>query len=257
MNGAAPSTQRREHRVIEAFVRLSHELVDDYDVTDLLSTLTGSCVDLLDVSSAGLLLADHQGVLHLVASSSETTHHLEVFQLQRNEGPCLDCFASGERVTVTGHADMARRWPEFARAAELLGFETVHAVPMRLRDQVLGALGLFGTDAGQLDDADIALAQALVHVACVAIVNEESASDRTLVNAQLQRALSSRVVLEQAKGVISAAANLEMETAFTVLRRYARDHGARLADVADDVVHRRLHHDSLLAHARATAVLPT
>lgn len=145
MNDTTSTSQRRESRVVEAFVQLTNELVDDYDVTDMLSILTRSCADLLDVTSAGLLLADGEGVLHLVASSSEMTHHLEVFQLQRNEGPCLDCFADGVRVTATGHAELARRWPEFARAAELLGFETVHAVPMRLHDQVLGALGLFST----------------------------------------------------------------------------------------------------------------
>ncbi len=250
------SGQQRERQVIDAFVHLSNELVDDYDIIDTLTTLTASCADLLDVASAGLLLADESGVLHLVASSSERTRELEMFQLQREEGPCLDCYRSGTVVVVAGLPDMTQRWPVFAHTAERLGFESVHALPMRLREHSLGALGLFSEGVGQLGAADLALAQALVHVACVAIVNDKNASDRATINVQLKHALNSRVVLEQAKGVIAASGELAMEVAFGVLRGYARHHRRRLSEVAAEVVSRRLRADVLLRHARSAAILP-
>jgi transcriptional regulator with GAF, ATPase, and Fis domain len=249
-------TNNREHEVIRAFVDLSNELVDDYDVVDMLVQLTSHAARLLDVDSAGLLLADWRGALHLAASSSERTQHLEVFQLQRDEGPCLDCYHDGEPVLVADLDEQVERWPQFCAAARDVGFKSVHALPMRLRDTVLGTLGLFGEEAGSLDDDDLALAQALVHVASVAIVNERSANDRALVNAQLQHALTSRIVVEQAKGVIAHGGSLEMDTAFAVLRRYARDHGRKLSDVADEIVRRELSQDAVIQHARSAALIP-
>jgi transcriptional regulator with GAF, ATPase, and Fis domain len=246
----------REHEIIRAFVDLSNELVDDYDVVDMLARLTANCASLLDISSAGLLLADSQGVLHLAASSSDRTHHLEVFQLQRAEGPCLDCYHQREAITVPDLEEERSRWPQFCEAASLVGFRSVHALPMRLKDDVLGTLGLFGEETGRLEDDDLDLAQALVHVASVAIVNERSATDRDAINAQLEHALSSRIAVEQAKGVLAHAGDLDMPTAFAVLRRYARDHRRRLSDVAQEVVRRDLRHETLLQHARSAAILP-
>lgn len=246
----------REHDIIHAFVELSNELVDGYDIVDLLSEWTTNCARLLDIATAGLLLADGRGVLHLIAASSERTHHLEVFQLQRDQGPCLDCFRGGAAVNVPDLAAQAHRWPDFARVAQSMGFASVHAVPMRLRGTMLGALGLFGTTAGSLNDEDLALAQALIHVASVAIVNEKAASDRDVVNAQLQHALTSRIVIEQAKGVLAHEGNLDMEHAFAVLRRYARDHERKLTTVAAQVVNREIRGQELIAHARLTSILP-
>jgi len=245
----------REHDIIHAFVELSNELVDGYDVVDLLSEWTVNCARLLDVAAAGLLLVDGRGLLHLVAASSEATRHLDVFQLQRDQGPCLDCFHTGTAVSVPDLAAESDRWPDFARVAESVGFASLHAVPMRLRDTVLGTFGLFGTTPGALNDDDLALAQALVHVASVALVNERSASDRHVVSTQLQHALTSRVVLEQAKGVLAAVGDLEMEDAFAVLRRYARDRGEKLTVVAAQVVNRELAGQELIDHARSTSVL--
>ena len=255
--GTGPSvpSDPRERDVIRAFVGLSHELVDDYDVLEMLAQLTRSCAHLLDISSAGLLLADDRGVLHLAASSSERTHHLEVLQLQREQGPCLDCYTSGEAVVSTDPDDLRERWPDFALAADSVGLVSVHALPMKLRDRSLGSLGLFGEHPGALEQDDLDLAQALVHVATVAIVNERSASDREAVNAQLQHALSSRIVLEQAKGVIAAAGGLGMEDAFNALRRYARDHGLRLTSLATELVHRRLAPVAVVEHASSLGIL--
>lgn len=249
-------TAERERAIIKAFVDLSHELVHDYDVVDMLTQLTSSCATLLDISSAGLLLADGHGALHLMASSSERTHHLEVFQLQRNEGPCLDCYRERRAVTVPDLDTEQARWPQFCAAARMVGFKSVHALPMRLQDNMLGTLGLFGTEAGALGDDDLALAQALAHVASVAIVGGRSAAQIRTVNSQLQNALTSRIVVEQAKGVIAHSGNLAMDAAFKVLRRYARDHGRKLSEVAADVVNRTLPDHDLLEHARAVAILP-
>ena len=249
-------TESRERQNIRDFVVMSNELVDDYDIVDVLTQLTGHCAHLLDVSSAGLLLADGRRVLHLAASSSERTHHLETFQLQRDEGPCLDCFRDGRQVLIPDLAEEAHRWPQFTRAARDAGFASVHALPMRLTGSVLGALGLFGDEPGTLSDDDLALAQALLHVASVALVNERSATDRATVNSQLQRALTSRILVEQAKGVIAHAGDLGMEDAFTVLRRYARDHGIKLSVTASQVVARELDYQTLIQHARSAAILP-
>lgn len=244
-------TEQRERDVLRAFVELTAELVDDYDLLEMLSGLTTNCADLLDVASVGLLLADDRGVLHLASASSERTQQLELFQLQRDEGPCLDCFRAGAAVLVPDLAAETERWPEFSGAALSAGFKSVHAIPMLLRGRTIGALNLFGSGVGRLEDADLHLAQALAHVACVAIVNEKAAADRTTVNTQLQHALTSRIVLEQAKGVIAHSGDLEIDDAFAVLRRYARDHGRKLSAVAHEVVNRELRAETLLQH-RAT-----
>lgn len=249
-------TAGREGEVIRAFVDLSNELVDDYDVVDMLAQLTTNCASLLDISSAGLLLADGRGVLHLVASSSEGSHDLEMFQLQRDEGPCLDCFHGHEAVLVPDLDAEQQRWPQFCQAARAVGIRSVHALPMRLKDNMLGAIGLFGDATGSLEDDDVALAQALVHVASVAIVNERSAADQATVNAQLEHALASRVLIEQAKGVLAQAGRLEMGNAFAVLRRYARDNRRKISEVAAEVVRRDLSYEELLKHASAAAMLP-
>ena len=242
-------TADRQTDINRSFVALASSLVSGYDVVDLLSKLTEDCARLLDVASAGLLLADQRGVLHVLAASSERTRLLEVFQLQRSEGPCRDCFLTGAPVLVEDLSACEQRWPSFVPAARELGFASVHAVPLRLQDNRLGALGLFGTQVGALTPDDLALGQALADVACVALVQDRAAADSSTVNAQLQTALDSRVVLEQAKGVLAQLGHLEMPDAFAALRTYARDHNLRLTDTAAAVVGRTLPARQVLAHA--------
>ncbi len=247
-------TAGREREVTEAFVSLATSLATGYDVVDLLSQLTADCARLLDIASAGLLLADGLGELHVLAASSELTRQLELFQLQRAEGPCRDCFLSGTAVTVTDLEQAAGRWPQFVPAALAAGFASVHALPLRLRDTVLGAIGLFGTTAGALRKEDVILGQALADVASVALMQDKITGDRAVVNQQLQTALTSRAVLEQAKGVLAQQGTLDMAEAFLVLRHYARDHNLRLTNVAAAVVHRALPAQRLLDNAaRATS----
>lgn len=244
----------RERQISAAFVSIANSLAEGYDAVDLFDGLTQGCVHVLDIASAGLLLADERGVLHLVAASSEAIRDLELFQLQREEGPCLECFRAGTPVLVEDLSAHATRWPVFVPAATAAGFASVHAVPMRLRQNVLGTLGLFHTQVGAMSTVDLELAQALAHVASVALVAERALSDSTAINDQLQTALRSRVALEQAKGVLAERGQLDMTESFAVLRRYARDHSSKLSDVAQCVVSRELTADVVLEHARSRRV---
>jgi transcriptional regulator with GAF, ATPase, and Fis domain len=254
---AEMETTNREREITEAFVNIASALATGYDVVDLLSTLTGSCAQLLDVAAAGLLLADASGVLHVLAASSENTRHLETFQVQRAEGPCLDCYTSGSPVIVPDLAAEAGRWPHFVAAAHTVGFNSVHAVPMRLRDATLGAMGLFGTKVGALNDDDLRLGQALADVATVALIQDKAAADSATVNEQLQSALTSRVIIEQAKGVLAQHGDLDMDQAFAALRRYSRDHNLRLGESAQQLVARTLAASHVLDHARSTGAIAT
>lgn len=246
---------RTEGDVTRAFVSLAGGLARGVDVIDLLDQLTSESARLLDVASAGLLLADPRGVLHVLAASSARTRELEVFQLQREEGPCLDSFRSGEPISVPDLDSAAEQWPQFVHHARRAGFASVHALPMRLRQLRLGTLGLFGTTTGELNAKDLGLGQALADVASVALVQERAAVDRDAVNEQLQHALTSRVAIEQAKGILAQQSGLEVQDAFRVLRRYARDHNLGLSDLAHQLVSRRLSGAELLGYARQRSSL--
>ena len=241
---------RTEADVTQAFVAVASGLVKGGDVVDLLATLTSDCARLLDVASAGLLLADGRGVLHVMAASSERTHELEVFQVQRADGPCRDTYLSGEPVSAPDLQAESERWPLFVPAARQAGFASVHALPLRLGEVTLGALNLFGTTVGALNEQDLSLGQALADVATVALVQDRAVTDRDSLNVQLQTALSSRVVLEQAKGLLAQQGDLDMSEAFRFLRRYARDHNQRLTDVARAVVSRTLTAQQVLNHSQ-------
>ncbi len=240
----------RERSVSAAFVSIANSLADGYDPVDLFTGLTTDCARLLDVASAGLLLADGRGVLHVMAASSDATLDLETYQLQREEGPCLDCYRTGSPVLVPDLSTERARWPVFVPAATAAGFAAVHAVPMRLRDVVLGTLGLFSTHVGALNAEDLDLAQALAHVASVALVADKALSDKSAINEQLETALRSRVILEQAKGVLAERGNLDMAQAFAALRGYARDHNQKLSDLALRLVSREIPANQVLHHAR-------
>jgi GAF domain-containing protein len=239
----------REDDVVEAFVAMAGSLAAGSDVPELLGRLASDCTRLLDVTTVGLLLADRRGTLHVLAASSERAADLEAFQAQRGQGPCHDCYQDGRPVSVPDIAAEASRWPAFVPVALERGVASVHAVPLRLRDQVLGALGLFGSTSGQLNERDLRLAQALADVATVAMVQEQVASDRLTLNEQLQTALDTRVLLEQAKGVLAQLGGLEMPDAYAVLLRYARDHNLTLADLARAVVERILPATLVIEHA--------
>jgi GAF domain-containing protein len=235
-----PMTSGREQGVADLFVALADTLVDDYDVVDLLDQLVVGCVALLGINAAGLLLIDQKGQLAVLASSSEETRLLEIFQLQNNEGPCLDCVRSGVAVTSAALSDDIERWPSFVPAAVAAGFQSVAAVPLRLRDHTIGGLNLFDARAEPIDEADRLLAQALADVATIGILQRRSAHRSSMIAEQLQHALNSRVVIEQAKGVLAERDNIGMDAAFANLRNHARGHNIKLTDVALGVVHGEL-----------------
>ena len=230
----------RERRVIEAFVALSDTLVDEFDVLDFLHMLVLRCVDLLDAATVGLMLADGRGALQVMASSAERTRLLELFELQNDEGPCLESYRDGRQVSSDDLERDVDRWPSFAPEALAVGFRAVHAFPMRLRRQVIGALNVFRTEASGLRDADVNLAQALADIATIGLLQERALAASVTQSTQLRIALESRVLLEQAKGAVAEAASVETDAAFHLLRGYARRNNRRLTDVATDVVRRRL-----------------
>jgi transcriptional regulator with GAF, ATPase, and Fis domain len=235
----------REERLTRTFVELADSLVDRFDIVDLLTLLTERSVDIFDVDAAGLLMSDTRGELRLMAATSETIELVELIQLQADQGPCLDCFRGGAPVLVADLGGSAERWPRFAPEAMSVGFSAVHALPLRLRGKVLGALNLFRTTPGGLDHADATAAQALADVATVALLQHRAVSEAQTLAEQLQDALNSRVSIEQAKGVLAAQADLGMDEAFLRLRAYARAHQRLLTEVAEDIVAGRLAADRL------------
>jgi GAF domain-containing protein len=220
----------------DTFVDLADTMVADFDVIDFLHLLTDRSVRLLAASAAGVVLADPRGELRVAAASSEEAGLLELFQLPNDQGPCLDCFRTGRPVTATDLAGPDQRWPRFAQAATRAGFPTVEALPMRLRDQVIGALNLFRAEPGSFEAADLRIAQALADVATIGLLHERNVRRRETVAEQLQAALNSRVVIEQAKGKLAERYGTDMDRAFAMLRDYARNANLHLTDVARDFV---------------------
>jgi len=234
-----PTTSRepgREAAIIDAFVHLSDTLVDDYDVIDFLHTLTDRCVALADVTEAGVMLAAPSGNLQAVAASSERTRLLELFELQNSDGPCLDAFRTGE-VVVSSQLDAERvRWPTFAERALEVGFAAVQSVPLRLRNEVIGALNLLRADAGRLSADDSKLVRALADIATVGVLQERSIADSRSAARGLQTALTSRIRIEQAKGVLAERASISVDEAFERLRSHARSHRLGITAVAEGVI---------------------
>jgi ANTAR domain/GAF domain len=226
----------RERQLSEAFVELSGSLVAGADVVEFLHLLARRSVDLLDAAEAGLMLADERGGLRVMASSNERAHLLELFELQSDEGPCLDCYRSGQPLVNEWLDQDPGRWPRFSVRARALGFRSAHALPMRWHDQVIGSLNLFRDDAGSLSDADVAMGQALADVATIGILRERSLREAQVVSESLQAALSSRVVIEQAKGMVAARGGVTVDEAFELLRRQARNTNSRLHEVAESVI---------------------
>ena len=218
----------RETMLARTLVELADTLVADFDVVELLTLLTDRCVDVLDVGAAGLMLVAPDGDLRVMASSSEAMRVLELFELQSQEGPCLDCYRTGQPVVNQDLATVNGRWPRFAAEALAAGFHSVHALPMRLRGAVIGALNLFHIEPGEMRHADIAAAQAMADVATIAILQHRAALEAQVINEQLNHALNSRIVIEQAKGMVAEREGLNMEQAFSTLRNHARNHNLRL-----------------------------
>ncbi len=229
----------------ETMVTLADTLVNDFDVIELLTMLADRCVNILGVSAAGLMLAGPDGALRVIASSSEQMRLLELFELQTEQGPCLESFQTGEAVTHQDLATAIARWPKFAPEAISSGFNAVHALPMRLRGNVIGALNLFDAGTAGLDDEGLEAARAFADIATIAILQYRSTRESHELIDQLNTALNTRIVIEQAKGIVAERQSVDMERAFAALRQHARDHNLRLSDVAAAVVSGTLEPSSL------------
>ncbi|MFJ4220074.1 GAF and ANTAR domain-containing protein [Curtobacterium luteum] len=230
--------EQREQRLIDAFVDATDTLVADYDVVELLQTLVDNAVAIFDVDAAGIILANDRGELEVVVSTSERTSLLSILQLETGEGPCIQAYEDGVVVAASSRAEMEQRWPTFAVAAEHAGFEAVHSVPLRIRTAALGSMNLFRATEGALNERDAAAAQALTDVATISILQQRTADSAARVERQLQQALDSRIVIEQAKGFIAHTLGVDMDTAFAVLRGHARSHQQLLAETARAIVQR-------------------
>ncbi|GAB2989919.1 GAF and ANTAR domain-containing protein [Amycolatopsis acidiphila] len=239
-------------RVTRTFVELADTLVADFDLIEFLHLLTVRCVDLLGVEAAGLLLANTHGVLNVVAASGEQVRLLELLQLQNHEGAAIDCYREGRAVQCPDLTHAPPRWPVFARAARDAGFLAVVAVPMRLRNDIVGAVNLFAASSGELGQDRLSVGQALADIATIGILHERTLRRHEVLVEQLQTALTSRITIEQAKGVLAERLGIGVDEAFVSLRMYARSHRRRLAEVATSVVERLPEGDSVVAAYRGT-----
>ena len=223
-------------RLAKVFVEVADTLVDEFDIIEFLQMLAHRVAGLVDASAVGILLADQQGRLQFMAASDENTKLLELFQLQNYDGPCLDAFNTARPVINVDLRAAGGRWPRFAPRAATSGFRSVHAFPLRLRGDVIGAMNVFGTDVGGFDDADVQIVQALADVAAIGLLQARAIRRGEILTEQLQGALNSRVIIEQAKGAIAQARNITVDAAFELIRAYARRTNSRLSEVARQIV---------------------
>jgi hypothetical protein len=242
----------REDRLLETFVTLADTLIDQYDIIDFLQTLAECCVDLVDVSAAGIMLADPQGNLRHAACSNEQMRFVELMELQLEEGPCFDAYRTNTPVLCESPEEAARRWPEFAPRALAGGFGAYSAVPMRLRSEVIGALNLFSFGALALSESDIKVVQAMADVATIGILHERLISDANAFSTQLKVALESRIVIEQAKGIIAEHSKVTVDEAFDRMRAFARGQNRLLSDTARQVIDGSLSTEALANTRRST-----
>ncbi|WP_165068111.1 GAF and ANTAR domain-containing protein [Marisediminicola senii] len=228
----------REAQLSAAFAKIAKTLTTDFDLVDLLQTLAEECAAILDVDAAGIMLVDSTGELQLIVSTSEEASLVEVMALNAGSGPCVDCFTTGEPVTVGDIANSGGRWPEFAQESARTGYKSFHATPLRLRNRVIGVLNLFGTEVGALNDQDIAVAQTLSDVSAIGLLQEPNIADTMIIARQLQQAINARILIEQAKGVVAQLTKVPMTDAFSLLRAYAREHDMTLKAASQAAIDR-------------------
>lgn len=225
----------RESRLGTTFVKLADTLVNDFKVPDLLHELAETCVELLDTDAAGILLASPTGGLHQAGSSDADGALLAVLDVMHDRGPGVVSHATGSVVDV---ADVTadHRWADIAPTCALADYRAVTAVPLSLRHESIGALVMFRTTTGRMDPTDLEIAQALADVASIGLVQARLLRETQIVAEQLEHALESRVVIEQAKGIIAEQGQVAVDVAFGMFRSYARSHQRSLTDVATDIV---------------------
>ncbi|MFW7415872.1 GAF and ANTAR domain-containing protein [Demequina sp. SO4-18] len=243
----------RETRISAAFVAVADTLTTDFDAVDLLHTLVNDCVEILDMKAGGLLLADGSGELQLMTSTSEAAEFVEVMQLAADSGPCIECYTRGVAVSVSDIDDEESKWPEFRRVALAQGIHSALATPMKLRGRVIGTMNLFAERTGHVSARDAAVAQALADVATIGLLQERVIRESQLIEEQLHRALDSRVMIEQAKGVIASSLSVSMDEAFALIRKYSRDRNVTIRAVAEGISGREIRAQDIASAAGQTA----
>jgi hypothetical protein len=226
----------RETWLARTLVELADTLVDNFDVVDFLSLLAARCRELFEPSEVGFLIADQAGSLRVLASSSERLRLLELFELQNEEGPCFECYRTNKPVINHHLEEVDQRWPRFANEARQRGFTLAHALPMRLRGAVIGAVNVLQDHAEPVQEIELALGQSMADIATIGLLQQRELQRATGLAEQLDGALQTRILVEQAKGMLFERHGTDMDTSFAQLRRYARDHNRLLADVAGEVI---------------------
>jgi GAF domain-containing protein len=240
MNQSSEESSNREAQVVNIFLELADTLVADFDIVDSLTVLTTRCVEALDVTATGIMLAGSDGQIHVITASSEQARLIELFQLQNDEGPCTEAFATGAAVIETNLRTAIDRWPQFTPYAVGAGYRSVYAIPLRLRDNIIGALNLFRAEPGPLATEDIDLAQAIADLASIIILQSQAQVEARERDEQLQHALDSRMIIEQAKGMLAERANIDMASAFDRIRAMSRNTNTKLTDLATNIVNGRV-----------------
>jgi GAF domain-containing protein len=228
----------QERTMLEAFVTLADSLVGDYEVNEFLRMLMERCAEVFEVTTAGVMLESADGHLRIAAALSAEMEELEQAEVDNEDGPCHEAYRTGEPVVADDldTSDVADRWPRVVDRMREMGLKAVYAFPLRLRDDRIGALNLYRAAPGAFRDEDVRLAQAMADVATIGILQVrklESAEQRA---GQLQHALDSRVVIEQAKGIVSARRDVSVDEAFHAIRRHARSHGRNIHEVARSII---------------------
>ena len=253
--GDMVSAKSREEKINAAFVSMTDALMSEYDIVDLLSTLLNACIDVLDMDAGGILLADSSGNLELVASTSEEAEIVETIIVAAGEGPCIECYDTADAVSVPDIELVAEKWPKFYASAKEQGFLSTYAVPMRLRDEVMGVMNILSSQPLEISEGDGKIAQALADLAVLGVLHERNFRTPVVVTEQLHLALDTRILIEQAKGVLAQREHLTMTEAFDALRHYARENGLPLRRVAEATVHRTLDTQDVV-HDQASAITP-
>jgi len=238
----------RDEWLARTFVELADTLVADFDLIEFLAMLADRSVELLGTAEVGLVLAGPRG-LQVMAASSERMKLTELLEVQFDEGPCFECYSIGLPVLNQRLASAEVRWPRFAPKARRSGFEMVHAVPLRLRDQVIGAMNIFDSSLHEMTSTELNLLRAFADAATIGILQQRTVKQQSDLSVQLQGALNSRIAVEQAKGIVAERLKVDMDTAFGMIRHHARNHGSQLSAVADALIHGSL-------NATALAPLP-
>lgn len=223
-------------RLADIFVEVADTLVEDFDLVEFLHRVAALVVEASGEAAAGILLTDHHGRLRYVGASREEARLFELFELQNVEGPCLDCASQGQPIGVADLTMATTRWPRFAPEAGAAGFRSVYAFPLRLRSHTIGAINVLGVDPRVWTEAERKVVQGLADVAAIALIQEQASARADLLNEQLQSALNSRVIIEQAKGAVARTLAVTPAEAFQVIRAYAREHRRPLSDLAQELV---------------------